>query len=34
LPLEIVLPVARPIPSAVNSPPSLPIYLSHCSLVI
>lgn len=35
LPLEVVLPVAvRPIPPANNFPSSLPIYLSHCALVI
>ena len=35
LPLEVVLPVAvRPIPPATNGPSSLPIYLSHCALVI
>jgi len=35
LPLEVVPPVAaRPIPPAANWPSSLPIYLSHCALVI
>lgn len=35
LPLEVVQPVAvRPIPPAANLPLSLPIYLSHCALVI
>lgn len=35
LPLEVVLPVTvRPIPPAANCPSSLPIYLSHCALVI
>lgn len=35
LPLEVVPPVAaRPIPPAANRPSSLPIYLSHCTLVI
>ena len=35
LPLEVVQPVTvRPIPPAANLPLSLPIYLSHCALVI